>query len=247
MYVVNKHLNVYSSDPSSCILQCSVVPFFSHKVVKIICHNEISGYVFAIHSWHRKKCKWGSIDCDRKRPIFVNEFKGHCFYIYLQYGYMNCNKKKEMFLFVSQGANDPFGSEPFSTGGGPPPRPESPTPALPPKKSKQPPPRPAPPKTRPAKPPPPQINSNNNPTNNPNTKMNTNTNSDTGPNDPFVGGWGDNKTASAANNGGFADFANFADFDTKVSFKLLQKFMYYSLNAICFASINAHTYLHTCT
>ncbi|XP_071516526.1 uncharacterized protein Eps-15 isoform X3 [Panulirus ornatus] len=123
----------------------------------------------------------------------------------------------DTFTSQTKGANDPFGSEPFSAGGGPPPRPESPTPALPPKKSKQPPPRPAPPKTRPAKPPPPQINSNNNPTNNPNTKMNTNTNSDTGSSDPFAGGWGDNKTASTANNCGFADFANFADFDTKCS------------------------------
>ncbi|XP_069956145.1 epidermal growth factor receptor substrate 15-like 1 isoform X2 [Cherax quadricarinatus] len=123
----------------------------------------------------------------------------------------------DSFATQAKGANDSFGSEPFSSGGGPPPRPESPTPALPPKKSKQPPPRPAPPKTRPAKPPPPQINSNNNPTTNPTTKTNTNTNSNTVSNDPFVGGWGDNKTANAANNGGFADFANFADFDTKCS------------------------------
>ncbi|XP_066979496.1 epidermal growth factor receptor substrate 15-like 1 isoform X3 [Macrobrachium rosenbergii] len=122
----------------------------------------------------------------------------------------------DAFAAQSKGANDPFGSEPFSAGGGgggggPPPRPESPTPALPPKKSKQPPPRPAPPKTRPAKPPPPQVNSNNNP-----TKLNTNSNANTNPNsaDPFAGGWGDNKTANS-NNGGFADFANFADFDTK--------------------------------
>ncbi|XP_068243118.1 epidermal growth factor receptor substrate 15-like 1 isoform X2 [Palaemon carinicauda] len=121
----------------------------------------------------------------------------------------------DAFASQTKGANDPFGSEPFSAGGGgggggPPPRPESPTPALPPKKSK-PPPRPAPPKTRPAKPPPPQVNSNNNP-----TKLNTNSNANTNPNsaDPFAGGWGDNKTANT-NNGGFADFANFADFDTK--------------------------------
>ncbi|XP_069190787.1 epidermal growth factor receptor substrate 15-like 1 isoform X2 [Procambarus clarkii] len=121
----------------------------------------------------------------------------------------------DSFASQAKGANDPFGSEPFSSGGGPPPRPESPTPALPPKKSKQPPPRPAPPKTRPVKPPPPQINSNNNPTSNPTTK--TNTNSNAVPNDPFVGGWGDNKTANTINNDGFADFANFADFDTKCS------------------------------
>nr|CAD7397628.1 unnamed protein product [Timema cristinae] len=45
---------------------------------------------------------------------------------------------------------DPFGCDPFESlhpaSGGPPPRPESPSPALPPKKSKQPPPRPAPPR-----------------------------------------------------------------------------------------------------
>ncbi|KAK3879203.1 hypothetical protein Pcinc_016198 [Petrolisthes cinctipes] len=119
----------------------------------------------------------------------------------------------DAFASQTKGTNDPFGSEPFSGGGGgPPPRPESPTPALPPKKSKQPPPRPAPPKTRPAKPPPPQLNSNNNPTTTPTSnKTNANTN------DPFTGGWGDNKTAATTNNGGFADFANFADFDTKCS------------------------------
>ncbi|XP_047490152.1 epidermal growth factor receptor substrate 15-like 1 isoform X1 [Penaeus chinensis] len=129
----------------------------------------------------------------------------------------------DAFAAQTKAAKDPFGNEPFSAGGGggPPPRPESPTPALPPKKSKQPPPRPAPPKTRPAKPPPPQINSNNNPTtnttpNNPNAANNANSN--TGNVDPFAGGWGDNKTpANATNNGGFADFANFADFDTKCS------------------------------
>uniref|UniRef100_A0A1B6LBE1 Epidermal growth factor receptor substrate 15-like 1 n=1 Tax=Graphocephala atropunctata TaxID=36148 RepID=A0A1B6LBE1_9HEMI len=47
---------------------------------------------------------------------------------------------------------DPFGCDPFAilhaptAASGPPPRPESPSPALPPKKSKQPPPRPAPPR-----------------------------------------------------------------------------------------------------
>ncbi|KAG8331469.1 hypothetical protein J6590_108532 [Homalodisca vitripennis] len=52
---------------------------------------------------------------------------------------------------------DPFGCDPFAilhaptAASGPPPRPESPSPALPPKKSKQPPPRPAPP--RPLQPP----------------------------------------------------------------------------------------------
>lgn len=54
-----------------------------------------------------------------------------------------------LFLFQVSG-KDPFGCDPFATlqpaSGGPPPRPESPSPALPPKKSKQPPPRPAPPR-----------------------------------------------------------------------------------------------------
>ncbi|GFQ64493.1 epidermal growth factor receptor substrate 15-like 1 [Trichonephila clavata] len=40
---------------------------------------------------------------------------------------------------------DPFGTDPFGASPAAPPRPESPTPALPPKKSKAPPPRPAPP------------------------------------------------------------------------------------------------------
>ncbi|KAG8176470.1 hypothetical protein JTE90_026073 [Oedothorax gibbosus] len=49
---------------------------------------------------------------------------------------------------------DPFGADPFQGSSAAPPRPESPTPALPPKKSKAPPPRPAPPKVgnAPAKP-----------------------------------------------------------------------------------------------
>jgi len=54
-----------------------------------------------------------------------------------------------LFLFQVSG-KDPFGCDPFATlqpaSSGPPPRPESPSPALPPKKSKQPPPRPAPPR-----------------------------------------------------------------------------------------------------
>lgn len=56
-------------------------------------------------------------------------------------------------MFQSHG-KDPFGCDPFAilhaptrdSVTGPPPRPESPSPALPPKKSKQPPPRPAPPR-----------------------------------------------------------------------------------------------------
>lgn len=56
--------------------------------------------------------------------------------------------------FRLQPGKDAFGCDPFAvlhaptaaSAGGPPPRPESPSPALPPKKSKQPPPRPAPPR-----------------------------------------------------------------------------------------------------
>ncbi|KAJ9585410.1 hypothetical protein L9F63_002793, partial [Diploptera punctata] len=51
---------------------------------------------------------------------------------------------------VDMSGKDPFGCDPFASlqpaSSGPPPRPESPSPALPPKKSKQPPPRPAPPR-----------------------------------------------------------------------------------------------------
>lgn len=59
----------------------------------------------------------------------------------------------EIFLiFHFQSDKDPFGCDPFAVlhaptrDGGPPGRPTSPSPALPPKKSKQPPPRPAPPR-----------------------------------------------------------------------------------------------------
>ncbi|XP_030763362.1 epidermal growth factor receptor substrate 15-like 1 isoform X3 [Sitophilus oryzae] len=89
---------------------------------------------------------------------------------------------------------DPFGCDPFAvlhaptraeqittgSGGAPPPRPSSPSPALPPKKSKQPPPRPAPP--RPSQPPAPVKKQ-----------------QDAFGSDPFGGEGGD----------GFADFANF--------------------------------------
>lgn len=62
-----------------------------------------------------------------------------------------------IFLLNFQPNKDPFGCDPFAIlhaptrDGSVPPRPTSPSPALPPKKSKQPPPRPAPP--RPAQPP----------------------------------------------------------------------------------------------
>lgn len=94
---------------------------------------------------------------------------------------------------------DPFGCDPFAslhppTSGGPPPRPESPSPALPPKKSKQPPPRPAPPKallhsTTPSPDP-----FSNNPSSQP---------------DPFSMDQQNDPFTSNANPGGFADFSNF--------------------------------------
>lgn len=98
-------------------------------------------------------------------------------------------------MFQSHG-KDPFGCDPFAilhaptrdSVTGPPPRPESPSPALPPKKSKQPPPRPAPP--RPMLPP---------------TPSPTPAASDpfgAPSNDPFAG------------SDGFADFSNF---NSKVS------------------------------
>ncbi|XP_018318653.1 epidermal growth factor receptor substrate 15-like 1 isoform X2 [Agrilus planipennis] len=86
---------------------------------------------------------------------------------------------------------DPFGCDPFAVlhaptrDGAPPPRPTSPSPALPPKKSKQPPPRPAPPRP------------------NPPSKLSQN--------DPF-GSAGIHDPFSSSNTGEFADFA---DFDSK--------------------------------
>ncbi|XP_063238176.1 epidermal growth factor receptor substrate 15-like 1 isoform X2 [Bacillus rossius redtenbacheri] len=60
------------------------------------------------------------------------------------------NSKASVKSPVNLPGEDPFGCEPFEAlhpaSAGPPPRPESPSPALPPKKSKQPPPRPAPPR-----------------------------------------------------------------------------------------------------
>lgn len=94
-----------------------------------------------------------------------------------------------------QDNKDPFGCDPFAVlhaptrDGAPPPRPTSPSPALPPKKSKQPPPRPAPP--RPA---PPSVKQSQ-------PQMQTDA---FGSPDPF-----------ASSGGG--GFANFADFDAKVS------------------------------
>lgn len=101
----------------------------------------------------------------------------------------NANQPTEV---TKEAEKDPFGCDPFAVlhaptrdsvavSSGPPARPSSPSPALPPKKSKQPPPRPAPP--RPAAPPgfkKPQ---------------------DAFGSDPFEGGFG--------SGGGFADFTNF--------------------------------------
>lgn len=128
---------------------------------------------------------------------------------------------------------DPFGCDPFATlqpaSSGPPPRPESPSPALPPKKSKQPPPRPAPPRplqqpTMRAAPLPPTPSpdptamsgsgASRDPFSNPSTQA-----------DPFGAdsfGAGDSVTPTppAAQNDPFASssgaFADFANFDNKV-------------------------------
>ncbi|CAL7940264.1 unnamed protein product [Xylocopa violacea] len=99
---------------------------------------------------------------------------------------------------------DPFGDDPFANLHAPP-RPESPSPALPPKKAKQPPPRPAPPRptqgpTGPlrAAPAPPTPS----PTPDPFTNANS---------DPFSAQQGiiDNNNSSFNTSTGFADFANF--------------------------------------
>ncbi|XP_075216266.1 epidermal growth factor receptor pathway substrate 15 isoform X2 [Lycorma delicatula] len=97
---------------------------------------------------------------------------------------------------------DPFGCDPFAAlhpGGGPPPRPESPSPALPPKKSKRRPPRPAPPKMQPQLSPSPDPFTGGSPSPNPSTDPFSAANDS----DPFAGGGG------GGNAGGFADFSNF--------------------------------------
>ena len=93
---------------------------------------------------------------------------------------------------------DPFGSDPFNAPKSPlAGRVESPTPALPPKKSKQPPPRPAPPKAGtkgPQRPAPP-----------------TSVASKSPQSDPF---------ASQSDPFGGTGFADFASFDSKVNFNV---------------------------
>ncbi|KAJ9598014.1 hypothetical protein L9F63_026881 [Diploptera punctata] len=127
---------------------------------------------------------------------------------------------------------DPFGCDPFASlqpaSSGPPPRPESPSPALPPKKSKQPPPRPAPPRPvqqpamraaplPPTPSPDPTAMSNKDPFSNPSTLA------DPFAADPFSSGGGSVTPTPAAttqndpfgsSSGTFADFANF---DSKFS------------------------------
>lgn len=98
---------------------------------------------------------------------------------------------------------DPFGSDPFNAPKSPEPgRVESPTPALPPKKSKQPPPRPAPPKTAggkpPARPAPPVAAASKSP--DPFAPLNDPFAAPNPAKDPFEG----------------AEFADFSSFDTKV-------------------------------
>ncbi|XP_069682063.1 epidermal growth factor receptor substrate 15-like 1 isoform X5 [Periplaneta americana] len=136
---------------------------------------------------------------------------------------------------VDMTGKDPFGCDPFATlqpaSSGPPPRPESPSPALPPKKSKQPPPRPAPPRpmqqpTMRAAPLPPTpspdptamsgVNTSIDPFSNPGTEA------DPFAADPFGGGGsgeGITPTPSATQNDPFASssgaFADFANFDSK--------------------------------
>ena len=116
---------------------------------------------------------------------------------------------------------DPFGCDPFATlqpPSGPPPRPESPSPALPPKKSKQPPPRPAPPRpiqqpAMRAAPLPPT----------PSPDPTAMSNRDPFSADPFSSGGGSvTPTPAAPQNDPFGSssgaFADFANFDSKVRF-----------------------------
>ncbi|PNF19457.1 Epidermal growth factor receptor substrate 15-like 1 [Cryptotermes secundus] len=136
---------------------------------------------------------------------------------------------------VDMSGKDPFGCDPFATlqpaSSGPPPRPESPSPALPPKKSKQPPPRPAPPRplqqpTMRAAPLPPTPSpdptamsggsASRDPFSNPGTQ------SDPFAADPFGGGGNSvTPTPAASQNDPFSSssgaFADFADFDSKFS------------------------------
>ncbi|GBL76299.1 Epidermal growth factor receptor substrate 15-like 1 [Araneus ventricosus] len=121
--------------------------------------------------------------------------------------------------------SDPFGADPFGASPAAPPRPESPTPALPPKKSKAPPPRPAPPKAKgpspkpgptraapaPPVPPPPAVDPfkadfENTSNNSAFPDLFSKTAKTQDAFDPFS-----NPTAPAADN--FANFDNFADFD----------------------------------
>lgn len=112
-----------------------------------------------------------------------------------------------IIVFVKN-TKDPFGDDPFANLHAPP-RPESPSPALPPKKAKQPPPRPAPPRptqgptgllrAAPAPPTP-------SPTPDPFANANS---------DPFSAQqiMVDNNNLNFTSSTGFADFANF---DSKV-------------------------------
>ncbi|EZA52898.1 hypothetical protein DMN91_010464 [Ooceraea biroi] len=106
-------------------------------------------------------------------------------------------------LTATSNAKDPFGDDPFANLHAPP-RPESPSPALPPKKAKQPPPRPAPPRPTQgptgllrAAPAPPT------PSPTPDPFMNTNS-------DPFSAQQiMDNNNLNFTSSTGFADFTNF--------------------------------------
>ncbi|KAF8793284.1 Epidermal growth factor receptor substrate like protein [Argiope bruennichi] len=141
--------------------------------------------------------------------------------------------------------SDPFGADPFGASPAAPPRPESPTPALPPKKSKAPPPRPAPPKAKgpspkpgptraapaPPVPPPPAVDpfkadfeNTSNSSAFPDLFSKTAKTQDAF--DPFS-----NPTAPAADN--FANFDNFADFD---NIKWVSDYLYIA-TAICVISV----------
>ncbi|XP_034936533.1 epidermal growth factor receptor substrate 15-like 1 isoform X2 [Chelonus insularis] len=109
------------------------------------------------------------------------------------------NKKNDKS--TTEVAKDPFGDDPFANLHAPT-RPESPSPALPPKKAKQPPPRPAPP--RPSSGPTPMRAAPAPPTPSPTPDPFINTNSD-----PFASQNDNNNPKFNTSGGGFADFANF--------------------------------------
>lgn len=168
-----------------------------------------------------------------------------------------------LFLFQVSG-KDPFGCDPFATlqpaSSRPPPRPESPSPALPPKKSKQPPPRPAPPRplqqpTMRAAPLPPtpspdptavsDAGASRDPFSNPGTQV------DPFAADPFGGRVGTTPTPAAQQHDPFSNssgaFADFTNFDSKVrlfscTVKLNCGHLMSPFLNFCCTSLNRHIY-----